>query len=264
MRFFISKISLVVFVILIIIFVLHYSGVLSPVENLVVKILRPISSEIYRLGQRINFLWKSDILREDYLKLQEERNQLVAKNVELQILEQENQELRKILDFTKKNQYKFLIADIIGRDSLNSNYYILNKGENDGIKDNLPVISPEGILVGKIIKAEKNISVMLIPTDANFETAGTILGKSKKNTSGLVRGEKGLGIKMEFIPQDEEIEQNDVVITSGLETNMPKGLVIGKVSEVEKEEKGIFSEATIAPMLSFDDLNIVIVIIPDF
>ncbi len=264
MRFRVSKISLTVFVILFGVLALHYSGLLFPVERLVLKILRPIGLEIYRLGQKVQFLWKPAVSQIDYLKLQEERNQLAVKNVELQILEQENQELRKALNFFKENQYQFLVANIIGRDPLNSNYFILNRGEEDGIKNGLPVTSPEGILVGKIIKVEKNISMMLIPTDTNFETAGSILEKSKKNTSGLVRGEKGLGIKMEFIPQGEEVEKNDIVITAGLEINMPRGLIVGKVSEVKKEEKDIFGEATITPMLSFEDLNIVAVIIPAF
>jgi rod shape-determining protein MreC len=264
MRFRVSKSILILFVVLFGILILHYSGVLSPIEGLVVKILRPAGSGIYRFGQKMQFLWKPNISKEDYLNLQKERNELAVKNAELQILEQENQELRTALNFTKENQYKFLIANIIGRDTLASNYFILNRGEKDGIKNNLPVISPEGVLVGKIIKTEQNISVMLIPIDTNFETAGSILGKSKKNTSGLVRGEKGLGIKMEFIPQDEEIEKDDIVITSGLELNMPKGLIIGKITEIKKEERDIFGEATISPMLSFDDLNVVTVILPNF
>lgn len=263
MRFSMSKSTLTVVVFFLIIVILHYTGILSPVEGLAIKILQPIESKIYHFGKKIQLLWKHNISVEDYLKLQEERNQLIVKNVELQMLDQENQELRSALNFTKENQYKFLIANVIGRDPLVSNYFILNKGTKDGVENNLPVTSPEGILVGKIIKTEPNISVMLIPTDKNFETAGCILGKTKRNTSGLVHGERGLSIKMDFIPQDEIVEKDDIVVTSGLELNMPKGLVIGKISEVKKEEKDIFGEANISPLITYEDLNIVMVLLPE-
>jgi len=262
MRARIKKSGLILFLILFIIIVLHYSKLLSPVEILAVRFLSPFGSGIYNFGQKIQILWRSDISRGDYEKLLEERNKLIVENVELQILKQENQVLREALNFIEENRYNFLAAKIIGRDPLSPNYFILNKGTADGVENNLPVISEGGVLVGKVVKTGEKTSVMLIPTDANFQTAVLILGKSKGNTSGLVRGEKGLGIKMEFIPQDETIGKDDVILTSGLELYMPKGLVIGKVSEVSKEAREIFGEATITPLVSYEDLNIVMVLLP--
>jgi len=54
-----------------------------------------------------------------------------------------------ILKFSKRKPYDFLMANVLGRDPNFSNYFILNKGSKDGVQNNLPVVSPEGILVGK-------------------------------------------------------------------------------------------------------------------
>lgn len=262
MRWKIPKSGLIFLLLLVSILILHYSGILVPAENLTIKILSPVGGIFYRFGQKAESLWTPRISEEDYTKLESERNELTAKNVELQFLSQENEELRKALAFSKENQNKFITASIIGRDPLSAGYFVLNMGRDSGVRENYPVVSPEGVLVGKIVKAEASASVFLLPTDMNFQTAATILNKSKRGTSGLVKGEKGLGISMEFIPQDESIEKGDVVATSGLELNMPKGLVIGRVADVQKEARDIFGRATISPMLAYNNLSIVMVIVP--
>lgn len=264
MRLRFSNRGLIIFIILSLVFIFHYSGLLFPIENYFVKILTPFSVKFYYFGQKVQNWWKPEISFSDYEKLREERNQLAADVVKLQLLEKENQELKEALNFVKENQFNFLAANVIGRDLVFPNHLVLNKGVRDGVQVNLPVVSSSGILVGKIIKADEKISIMVIPTDSQFQTAGMVLGKSQRITSGLVKGEKGLGIKMEFIPQDEVIEKEDLVVTSGLELNMPKGLIIGKVSEVKREVRNIFSEAILNPLIVYEDLDIVMVLLPQF
>lgn len=242
--------------------ILHYSGILVPAESLAVRAMAPLGSVFYRLGQRAGFWRNQEIKKEDYDKLENERNQLVAQNIELQLLVQENEELREALNFIKENNYTTMTANVIGRDSASSGYFVIDKGSEDGVGENYAVISPDGMLVGKIIKTEAKVSLFMLPNDTNFQTAAIILGKSKRNTSGLVRGEKGLGVNMEFIPQDEPVERGDIVATSGLELDMPKGLAIGRVTEVQKEVRDVFSRATITPPLAYGDLDIVMVVLP--
>lgn len=262
MRFFPSKSILTIIVIFLIILVFHYSGILFLVENAAVKILGPIGSGFYNFGQKIQSFFKPEISIADYEKLLAERDRLIAEKAELLTLRRENEELRDFLDFKKEKTFDSLMANVVGRDPNFSNYFILNKGSKDGVEINLPVVSPEGVLVGKILKVEDRISVMLIPTDTNFQTAVAILGETKNSTSGLVHGERGLGIKMEFIPQEEEISRDDIVVTSGLELNMPKGLVIGRVAEARRESRDIFGEATISPLAVYENLDTVMILLP--
>lgn len=264
MRLSVSKSALVIFIVFLVVLILHYSRVILPMENVAMKVLTPIGAGFYNFSQKIQVIWKPKLSSENYEELQSEINRLTAKNVELKMLEEENQRLREILNFPKDDQYNLLVAKIIGRDPSLSNHFILDKGTRDGVGDNFSIISPEGMLVGKVLKAEENISVIIIPTDANFQTAAVILGKTQKSTSGLVRGERGLGIKMEFIPQDESIEIDDIIATSGLERNMPRGLVIGKIAEVKKEARNIFGEAIISPFIDYEKLSVVLILLPKF
>ncbi len=264
MRFAVSKSALIILLVFLAVLILHYSGIILPVENIAVKALTPIGAGFYNFSQKIQVIWKPKLSSENYEELQSEINRLVAKNVELKMLEEENQKLRDLLNFPKDDQYNLLVAKIIGRDPSLSNHFILDKGTRDGVQNNFSIISPEGMLVGKILKAEENTSVIIIPTDANFQTAAVILGKTQKSTSGLVHGEKGLGIRMEFIPQDESIEIDDIVATSGLERSMPRGLVVGKIAEVKKEARNIFGEAIISPFIDYEKLSIVAVLLPKF
>ncbi len=261
MRFNVSKSFLTTILVFFLILILHYSGILYPVENTVIRILSPVGLGLYNFGQKIQVFFKPEISTTDYEKLLAERDQLIAEKAELLSLRKENEELRKSLNFKKEKKYNSLMANVIGRDPNFSNYFILNKGSRDGVQENLPVVSPEGILVGKVLKVEERVSVMLIPTDTNFQTAAAVLGDIEEDTSGLVHGEKGLGIKMEFIPQEEEISEDDIVITSGLEINMPEGLVVGRIAEIKKESRGIFGEATISPLVVYENLDTVMILL---
>lgn len=262
MRLNFSKPFLIVILVFFLIMIFHYSGILFPVENLAIRVLSPVGSGFYNFGQKIQSFFKPEISVADYENLLAERNQLIAEKAELLALQKENEELRASLDFYKEKAYDSLMANVLGRDPNFSNYFILNKGSKDGVEINLPVVSPEGILVGKILKVEDRLSVMLIPTDTNFQTAAAILGETKNSTSGLIHGEKGLGIKMEFIPQEEEISRGDIVVTSGLELNMLKGLVIGRVAEIKRESRDIFGEATISPLAVYENLDAVMILLP--
>jgi rod shape-determining protein MreC len=258
-----GKFSLALILVLLILIVLRFSGILSPIESLFFKVLNPVGSFVYGLEQKVRNIWKEDISQEEYDNLKKENQQLIVENIKLRTLEEENSRLKEILDFTNSSQYKFLTAGIMGRDPLRQNYFILNRGSDDGVQNGLSVISPEGILVGKIIKTDKRISTMILPTDTSFQTAGAIFTKSGEKTVGIITGERGLGIKMEFIRQGEDIDKDDIVATSGLEFNMPKGLVVGKIAEVNREDKVVFGTAVISPPLSYENLSVVMIILPE-
>lgn len=259
-----NKLGLILFSILIIIIALHWGGVLSPLETASLKALSPVGTALYNFKQKINSFWSRGVPMSDFLALEAERNALVVEEAKLKVVEEENKNLREALGFISKSQQKLLAAEIIGRDPVFPNHYILNRGARDGVGEGFAIVSPGGILVGKIIKVEEKISTMLIPVDNNFQTAAAVLGKSKNAAAGLIKGEKGLGIKMELIPQGEAIDKDDIIVTSGLELNMPKGLVIGRVAEVTRADKVIFGTATITPLVSYKNLSFVMIVLPQY
>jgi len=94
-------------------------------------------------------------------------------------------------------------------------------------------------------------------TDAD-STAAVILQSSR--VTGLVVGQPDGSLRMEYIPQDETVEADDIVLTSGLGGVMPKGLVVGQVTDIQQESYALFQSATVRPAVDFARLEIVLVI----
>jgi len=70
-----------------------------------------------------------------------------------------------------------------------------------------------------------------------------------------------LTVNLDFVPQNQAIEIFDVIITSGLEAEIPKGLIIGEVQDIKNEPNNLFKTAIINPAIDLNKINIVSVII---
>lgn len=77
---------------------------------------------------------------------------------------------------------------------------------------------------------------------------------------GLVEGEYGLGIKMKLIPHFELIKENDLVVTSGLEEGIPRGLIVGQIKLIKNEPEELFQEASIESAVDFGKITLVNII----
>lgn len=263
-------------VILLLIF-LHYAKLLNPLESFLNKSLKPIFSNFYSLGANINKTYLTETQKQDLaaeLKQAEEKiNQLTAENVKLRFLEEENSVLRKHLNFLNKDNRRYLMAGIISRGELTGSggegnqSAIIDKGSADGLSAGLAVVSSEamgassqGVIIGKIVNIKEHIAEVYLVTNKNSKLAASIFGENK--TSGIASGELGLTIKMDFIPQTENIKAGDIVATSGLEQSIPRGLIIGRVTKVSKENNEVWQTATIEPMVDLDALSIVSILLP--
>ena len=136
----------------------------------------------------------------------------------------------------------------------------LDRGSADGLSAGLPVVSGTGLLIGKIVETKDHLSSACLVTSSRCQFAATVENQNK--TIGLTKGELGLTIKMDFIPQTEVINRGELVVTSGLEQNVPRGLVLGKISQVQKLNKELWQTATIEPLVNLNDLVIASVILP--
>lgn len=180
-------------------------------------------------------------------------DQSIIKN---KILEQENFELKNQLNFKKHSSSTIITAEIVAKNlDTADQIIILNRGSNDGIKNDQPVIYGDGILIGKIIKLENNLSFARVLSDNQSKIAATILNSD--HSLGVIEGGFGLSIKMTFIPRNENIIIGDEIITSGLEIGIPRGLIIGKVAAVENESYQPFQQAIITPAVDYEKINFV-------
>lgn len=255
----------------------HYANFLNPIESFLTKKFNPVLSFFYSLSSGINKTYlgqppKSD-LSGDLKQAEEKINQLIAENAKLRFLKEENAELRKSLNFLDEGNRKYLMSNIISRGGFMGNNVeagqsaIIDKGSDDGLFAGLVVVSStvvgnsiQGVVIGKITDVKENISEICLATNENIKFAASILGENK--TSGIASGDLGLTIKMDFIPQIENIKQGDIVATSGLEKNIPRGLAIGRIVKVAKENNEVWQSASIEPLIDLDALSIVSVLLP--
>lgn len=85
---------------------------------------------------------------------------------------------------------------------------------------------------------------------------------SEDRTIGLAEGDMGLSIKVSFVSQSENIKVGDQLITSGLEKDIPRGLAVGRVNNVEQEVNNIWQNINAEALFDVNNLSIVSVILP--
>lgn len=187
-------------------------------------------------------------------------NSCTVESTRLTQLELENNELRTQLHFLK-NTAHHVGATVIGRalDPIGTSI-IIDRGEADGITLNRPVIVSNGYFIGKIARVDKYTSVVRLMSDYQSKTAATVDNRDK--SLGVVEGGFGLTVRLNLIPQNEVIRPGDVVITSGLEPDVPRGLAIGTVEVVEKKPQEPFQQAIIKPSADLHALTVVSIILP--
>lgn len=254
--------------VLILLIFLHYTGILSPFESFLTNVLTPAQSTVYKISnfttRIVNPNQSQDDLNTKVISLQDRVNMLLIKNQKLQILLDDQKSAAIQLEFLQDKYYDHVISKVIGEDSSkNINAIVIDKGLKDGIQIDMPVIVDDGIIIGKIIEVEQSFSKVLLVTDPRSQIAATI--NNSEQTSGVVSGDFGLIMKMELIEKDIQLENQDIVSTSGLEQNIPRGLIIGEVVRIEEEPNEFFKTAYLQSLKTLKSINVVsVIVLKDF
>ena len=198
-------------------------------------------------------------LRQQNTDLQNEVAELQAQVIQLQQQVGETQVLAALVDFSRarpENTYK--AAAVIGRDpSPFLHYVIINRGSNDGILRGMPVVTDQG-LVGRVDAVIADAArVQLITDPASSVNVRLQNAEVEASLIGSVTGD----VELEMIPQDANMETGDLVLTSGLGGGYPPDLIVGQVVNIRSREYDLFQRATIQPVVDFNRLQIVLVIV---
>ena len=190
--------------------------------------------------------------------LVEQNKSLRQENILLREAAMANSRLRELLDFKEKSPLKLVAAEVVSVDtSLYFKTVFIDKGETDGVKKDFAVISPSGV-VGKIFKTSPSSSMVMLLIDQNF-ALDTLIQNTR--TRAVVEGLGTSKCKLKYVLASEPISQGDLVVSSGLEGVFPKGLLIGEVSLVTGHTGAIFQDIVVEPMVAFDKLEEVFVVL---
>lgn len=240
---------------------LYFTGALAWLLGLFNRATSPLQSLFYSSSADIKGQQSRDELLKENNGLKEKIGELAPDESRLKELEIENQLLRQQLNFVEGHGYNFVTARVVSQGSQdNIAVFIINRGEADGIKLGYPVMAGDGVVVGRIVEVTNNQATFLALTDNRSRLAATV--QNNDATIGLVEGEHGISIKMDMIPRDEEVKPGQIIITSGLQENIPRGLLIGLVDKIDDTSSELFKKAYLYPLVDYHKLNIVTVFLP--
>ncbi len=174
----------------------------------------------------------------------------------------ENQRLRALLKFKETHEsYNMVDAYIIGWHSTDwNNTYTINRGSNSGIEINMCAITANGEVVGLVTEVGLNYAVVKTVLDSTLEISGTIStsGYNGMVSGGYIDGNETL-LKMNYLPSDSIIRNQDQVVTSG-STVYPRGLIIGNVVDAGFEDTGVAKYALLQTAADIDSLEQIFII----
>ncbi|MBU0704613.1 MAG: rod shape-determining protein MreC [Chloroflexi bacterium] len=272
-----SWLPLVLLIFGLLLLVFSESGYLSPVENLLHYALDPLqrlfSSAVEGTGDLFQTVRDVRELRAEVEELRAQTDALTVENVRLREYEAEVQQLRALLNFTSEYPISaFLGADVIGREACDTfpcgevlgtdpnpylRYVTINVGSQQGVRVGMPVVSGGARLVGRIAQVGPRTAKVKLLTDPDSAVAALL---QASRVTGLVAGQPDGTLLMEYIPQGESIGDDEIVLTSGLGGFLPKGLIIGQVTEVLQKDYELFQAAVVRPAVDFSRLELVLVV----
>ncbi|MCF6265522.1 MAG: rod shape-determining protein MreC [Desulfuromusa sp.] len=230
-------------------------------ERAVLTFAAPFQSSIDGIADTVsetwrNYLWLVDA-RQRNLELEQENLELHSQLQQVQEISLQNERLRKLLAFVDDLDRPALPAQVIGEDASNwARTIIIDKGIRAGLRNGSPVVAAQGV-VGRIIKIAPDSSRVLLITDASSAIAALI---QRTRTRGIARG-RGADLSIEYALRDADIQIGDLLVTSGMGGVFPKGLPLGQIKSVEKDQFGLFQRVKAMPAVDFSHLEEVMVIV---
>jgi rod shape-determining protein MreC len=202
----------------------------------------------------------------DLRGLREENDRLRARVAELEVRMQEQRALARrgerlqlLLELRSAVPQRTLAADVIAADATAwFRTVTINRGWRDGVRKDMAVISPRGV-VGRVIdQPAANAARVQLIVDRNAGV-GALIERSR--AGGVVVGdEPERGLRMEYVPTLADVKVGDMVVTSGLDGIYPKGFVIGRVTQVERGAVG-YAAIRIVPAVDFSALEELLVVL---
>ena len=188
-----------------------------------------------------------------------------AENTTIKLLEAQNQTLRNYLAFRKKSSNQMILANIFAkRTELGDEYFVIDVGQDDGIKEGMAVVEQNGFLTGRISKVEKNFSYFSPILDSNLSLKISFLpsNTNKILTSGILSNQQSSVLEINYVLSGQNIQKGDKVITAESSEYFPRNILIGEVQLVENEPHQLFQKIIVRPYADLDNILMVGVIFP--
>lgn len=231
------------------------------------QVLVPVQRALAETGVTTNRFFQAigelDKLRTDNADLRAANDRLTLENARLAEAVIAAQQGAKLEAAQRTLPYRTITAPVIARDPSGVlKTLVIGAGSEQGVKIDQVVLAEQGV-VGRVSEAGSNYAKVLLVTDSSSSVSALV---QTSRASGIVRGQYGDSLVMEWILQSDPVKRGDVIVTAGLglgaelRSLYPKGLVIGTVVDVTKAEVSAYQRAVVAPAVDLRKLENVLII----
>lgn len=221
-------------------------------------ITSPIQYGIYKTGtsfvSQFQFIFTARLDHQENQALKKQLSTLISDKAQLQ------KQLRDTKAFQdQKDSLGFDTFDLKPSKILSvGRYIIIDKGSYDGVTVGQAVVFKNN-LIGRIKQTGPKTSTVILPSDPDSKIA--VFSQNQNGRArGILQGQFGAESLMDKILHQEPISIDDIVYSEGTEGELPRGLVVGKVTQVNNRENEVFKTAQVKPVFDARDLDIVFVI----
>lgn len=235
-------------------------GPVRVIRLVAVNSVAPFERFFIYIGGGMRGIWSNYIdlrnVRRENIRLKAEFEQVRLDRAREQEDARQARRIQALLGFKENWIDSTVAAQVIGTSGTESSRLLyLNKGSSDGIKQDMPVITPDGV-VGKILTVYGDTAQVLMISDPTSGMGATLVNS---RLQGIIKGSSTGRVQLNYIMGDETVKPGEALVTSGSDRIFPKGLPIGVVTQVSMG-RNLFLDIKVKPAADLDRLEEVLVI----
>ena len=242
-------------------FFLQTRGYLAYLEYGILQAPRPLVG-LLKTGLRpvngfFSNLWSLKTIVSENAQLRDQVNELQQKLVDYHSLLRDNETLRSELGFAKTAPFQLKPCSVLSVDPQGlSDTVIINCGEKDGVREGQAVIS-QGHLVAKILYVGQLTSTAILITNPQTSIDARL---ADSETTGVVKGSFGSGLFIDLVSQNSLLPKGSLVVTAGINSKIPKNIVIGEIADLLSQPNDLLKKATVISPIKFRQLSFVFIV----
>lgn len=197
-------------------------------------------------------------LAQENERIKQQVDRLQGEIVRLREMGEENRELRALLQFERDNPGReYQPASVLGQDPNRLVRSVLvNRGSTEGVRRGMVVVTHLG-LAGKVIEVYPSVSKALLINDPS-SVVNVVDERSR--VEGVVTGRAGQKLNLHYVAKSADVQEGDLLVTSGLGGGYPRGLLVGRVEQVASNDQDLFKTIQVEPAFKPDGLSTVLLV----